>query len=284
MSDSLSFRQVLWQAFKDTGPVGMGYLPLGLAYGAFAVSSGFPIWFTCLTAVVIYAGSMEFTAVSLILGGVGLAQIAVTTFFVNFRHIFYGITFPLFQIRSRLARLYAIHALTDEAYALTATYHVHEHKSKRSDLSAAGSSDENPPPGPVVFAITVLCHLYWITGVSLGAWVGNFLSSDNAFLSFALPALFLVLSIDAWRSTKQEYRYLAGVAFGLGILSWLISKPYLLVIALSLYTVTLVVLSRCHFRSLGERLRQSVFPYLPAANNPPSGLTIPTDQEETDHL
>lgn len=91
-------RSALKQAARLTGPVGMGYLPLGIAFGAFAVTQGFPIWLTILSAAIIYAGSMEFTAVSLILGGIDLFQIALTTLFVNFRHVFYGLSFPLRKI------------------------------------------------------------------------------------------------------------------------------------------------------------------------------------------
>src|SRR4051794_8081705 len=77
-------------AAKDTLGVGMGYLPLGAAFGVLLATSGLQWWWAPVFSVLIYAGSMEFLAIGLVTGGVGLAQVAATTFFVNFRHVFYG--------------------------------------------------------------------------------------------------------------------------------------------------------------------------------------------------
>src|SRR3546814_8178273 len=77
-------------------------------------------------SVLIYAGSMEFLAIGLVTGGAGLLQVATTTFFVNFRHVFYGLSFPLRKVRSAVGRLYGVHALTDEAYALRSEEHTSE--------------------------------------------------------------------------------------------------------------------------------------------------------------
>lgn len=217
-------RSALKQAARLTGPVGMGYLPLGIAFGAFAVTQGFPVWLTVLSAAIIYAGSMEFTAVSLILGGIDLFQIALTTLFVNFRHVFYGLSFPLRKIKSAPARLYAIHSLTDEAYALNASHLTDKRLS-----------------GPVVLSINLLCHLYWMGGVTVGAFVGKALPFNTDFLGFALPALFVTLAIDAYRQSDYPLLGLAGLACGLIGAIW--CGKYMLITALSLFTV--VVLLHC---------------------------------------
>ena len=217
-------RLALKQAARLTGPVGMGYLPLGIAFGAFAVTQGFPIWLTILSAAIIYAGSMEFTAVSLILGGIDFFQIALTTLFVNFRHVFYGLSFPLRKIKSAPARLYAIHSLTDEAYALTASH-----------------LGDKRLTGPVVLSINLLCQLYWVGGVTVGAFVGKALPFDTDFLGFALPALFVTLAIDAYRQSNYPTLGLAALACGLIGASW--CGKYMLITALSLFSV--VVLLHC---------------------------------------
>ena len=217
-------RSAIKQAARLTGPVGMGYLPLGIAFGAFAVTQGFPIWLTILSAVIIYAGSMEFTAVSLILGGIDFFQIALTTLFVNFRHVFYGLSFPLRKIKSAPARLYAIHSLTDEAYALNASHLA-----------------DKCLTGPVVLSINLLCHLYWVIGVTVGALVGKALPFDTDFLGFALPALFVTLAIDAYR--QSDYPLLGLAALACGLIGAIWCGKYMLITALSLFT--LVVLLHC---------------------------------------
>lgn len=217
-------RSALKQAARLTGPVGMGYLPLGIAFGAFAVTQGFPIWLTILSAAIIYAGSMEFTAVSLILGGIDFFQIALTTLFVNFRHVFYGLSFPLRKIKSAPARLYAIHSLTDEAYALTASH-----------------LGDKRLTGPVVLSINLLCHLYWVGGVTVGAFVGKALPFDTDFLGFALPVLFVTLAIDAYR--QSDYPLLGLAALACGLIGAIWCGKYMLITALSIFTV--VVLLHC---------------------------------------
>ena len=70
--------------------------------------------------MLVYAGSMEFLAVGLVVAVTPLPQLALTTFLVNFRHVFYALSFPLQRVRGRAGRTYSMYALTDEAYALTA--------------------------------------------------------------------------------------------------------------------------------------------------------------------
>lgn len=219
----------------------MGYIPLGFAFGAFAVTQGFPIWLTVLSAACIYAGSMEFTAVSLILGGVDLIQTAITAFFVNFRHIFYGLAFPLRRIRSSPARFYGIHALTDEAYALvTAT------------LGAANLGRATYLSGRVIFGIELLCHLYWVCGVFLGAVVSGSLPFNTDCLSFALPALFITLAIDAFKQSR--YRFLGVIATIWGLLAALFFGKYMLLGALSLFSLTIVLYLVWLFKRHPERI------------------------------
>ena len=51
-------------AFPLTLPVMAGYLFLGMTYGILMVTSGFPVYYPILTAVIVYTGSMEFLLVS----------------------------------------------------------------------------------------------------------------------------------------------------------------------------------------------------------------------------
>jgi predicted branched-subunit amino acid permease len=66
----------------------------------------------------IYAGSLEFLLLGMVLALMPLASVAVTTFLVNFRHVFYALSFPLHRIAGLPAKAYATFALSDEAYAL----------------------------------------------------------------------------------------------------------------------------------------------------------------------
>ena len=100
---------------------GLGLFPLGIAFGLLVSQSGLPLWVGPALSIFGYAGSLELLLVGLMVVATPLATIALTTLLVNFRHVFYAFSFPLGAIRNPLARTYAMYALTDETFAITAT-------------------------------------------------------------------------------------------------------------------------------------------------------------------
>ncbi|MDD7384075.1 MAG: AzlC family ABC transporter permease [Actinomycetaceae bacterium] len=207
---------VLRDAIHETGVVALGYLPLGIALGVFAASQGIPVWLVTLMSAVIYAGSMEFTAVTLMTSGVALPQVAITTFFVNFRHIFYGLSFPLHKVRSVAGKLYSVHALTDEAYALVV------------------ARDTDSLDGAHLVAIQFLCQFYWVIGATVGAVVGALLPFDTSFMGFSLTALFVSLTVDELKRNRMFGQALA--AFICGVMALIIVPEQMLMVALGCYT------------------------------------------------
>ena len=55
-------------AFPITIPIMTGFIFLGTAYGVYMNVSGFPAIYPILMALTVFAGSMEFVAVNLLLG------------------------------------------------------------------------------------------------------------------------------------------------------------------------------------------------------------------------
>src|SRR5690625_453517 len=101
------------------GP-GLGLFPLGIALGLLATQSGLPAWAVPGLSIFGYAGSLECLMVDMMTAGTGLLAIAVTTFFVNFRHVFYAFSFPIHVVKTPIAHLYSMHALIHEAYDVNA--------------------------------------------------------------------------------------------------------------------------------------------------------------------
>ena len=165
------------------GP-GLGLFPLGLALGLLAVQSGLPAWAVPGLSIFGYAGSLEFLMIDLMTVGTALLTIAVTTLFVNFRHVFYAFSFPLHVLNNPVAKFYAMYALTDEAYAVTAAH----------------------PGGwtaPRLLAMQISLQAYWVTGGLVGIAVAWSVPGTIAGLDFALLALFITLTLDAVRSREQ---------------------------------------------------------------------------------
>lgn len=137
------------QALRDSGAVGLGAFPMGIAFGVLVVHSGLRWWWASVFSSLIYAGSLEFLFLGLVLATVPLAQVALTAFLVNFRHVFYALSFPLHQIKGRAARAYSTFALSDEVYAVTANEAAQSYSSRR------------------ILLLQGFIHLYWAGGATM---------------------------------------------------------------------------------------------------------------------
>ncbi len=206
---------------KDSWAVGLGLIPLGLAFGVVLTQGGFEWWWAPIFSTVIYAGSMEFLAIGLIAAVTPLASVAAATLLVNFRHVFYGLSFPLHRIRSRLGRLYGVYALTDESYAIVAP------------------KAREPLSGTRILTVQVLCQLMWVVSGTIGALIGAVLPDGLAGLEFALTALFAVLAIDAFRANRDVPAPV--LALVCGLVALLVAKNQMLVVGLGLFVVCLFV-------------------------------------------
>ena len=105
-------------AFRQTIPVMLGYLFLGIAFGLMLQEAGYNFLWALLISTVVYAGSMQFMLVTFLTGGVSLLSAAVMTLFINGRHLFYGLTFVERFKKAGKAYPYLIFALTDETYSV----------------------------------------------------------------------------------------------------------------------------------------------------------------------
>lgn len=173
-------------AFTDSAPVGLGFVPLGLAYGVLVVQADLDWWWAGLSALLIYGGSFEFLLVGMVTAAAPLAAVAAGAFMVNFRHVFYALSFPLHRIRSGAGKAYATFALSDEAYAL------------------ATSERSRTWPGRRILWSQLHMHAYWVGSATAGALVGGFVPDSVQGLDFALTALFTVLALDALKDTRSD--------------------------------------------------------------------------------
>lgn len=220
---------MLRKAFKATLPVLAGYLVLGAAFGMLMSGAGYAPWFTCLMSLTVYAGSLQFAAVSLLTGGVSLLSAGVTALSVNARHLFYGISMAERYACAGKSKPYLIFALTDETYSLVSS--AHPDLTPEEELRFC-------------FRVSLLDHIYWITGSAAGAVAGSLLAPDTAGFEFALTALFLTVMLDQWLDTPQERpASAAGVLITLACLL-LFGKSNFLLIAMPLILLFLILRGR----------------------------------------
>lgn len=91
------------QVLALSAPIGLAFIPLGMALGFVVVHAGLDWWWAPTFAAVIYAGSLEFLMVPLVAAAAPVATVALTTLVVNARHVFYALSFPLHRVRGSAA-------------------------------------------------------------------------------------------------------------------------------------------------------------------------------------
>ena len=192
-----STRAEILTGIRMTAPIAAGYIPLGIAYGILVMQLGIPWWMAPALSLAAYSGSAELLVVTLAAQNTAellvitlaashtpIAVIAVTMLLVNFRHLFYAFSFPLHLVEGKLARLFSMYALVDEAYAITAAH----------------------PEGwtkPRLLAMQVTYNATWVASGLVGVLAGSFIPTQIRGLDFALTALFITLTVDSIRSLKD---------------------------------------------------------------------------------
>lgn len=208
---------------RDAGVIFLGYFPLGLSYGMFAVALGLDWWWATVAAAAIYAGSIEFLVAQMLVAGAPLTSAVTTALFVNVRHIFYGLSVPMERIRNPLLRAYTIHTLTDEVYAVLS--------SQPRELVTSAR----------MFGAGITSHVYWVFSSTAGALFATLIPFDLSFMGFAMTALFAVLAIDAVRKSKEYGLLFAAIAIGIAAL--FLAHEAMLIVGLSAYALLAFVVA-----------------------------------------
>lgn len=207
------------EAVRLTIPVAMAYIPLGIAFGVLLTASGINWYWAPLSTLLIYAGSIEFLAVGFMVAGLPIYQVAFTSFIVNFRHIFYGLSFPVGRLRTKSQKIYGVFALTDETYGITTA-------GPGMDLT-----------GRQITILQVVSHVWWFLGALLGSLIGQVIPDSIEGFEFALTAMFLTLAVNAVRASKNLG--LVVLALGTGLVAFFVDKYLVpdsfLIVSLLLY-------------------------------------------------
>ncbi len=219
--------RALKSAFPHTIPVFMGYVFMGLVFGILLRVKGYHFAWALLMSVFIYAGSMQYVAVTLLSPGIGLLDVVIMTFMVNARHMFYGLSMiEKFKSMGK-KKPYMIFSLTDETYSL---------------LCGAV-----PLPGVdknwFYFFIALLNQIYWIIGCTLGGILGSFFTFETKGMDFAMTALFVVIFIEQWKSSKNHISAIIGILISI-ICLFVFGSQFFIIPAMLVIFIMLTLLRR----------------------------------------
>lgn len=155
----------------------------GIAFGVMMTEAGYSAGWSVLCAVFIYAGSLQIVMVSLLQAGASLPAVAVMTFFVNARHLFYGRGFyRTVPWKMGWRYPYMVLTLTDETYSVLCSVRFPEEMDEDRGM----------------FFISLFNHSYWILGCLLGGLAGQMLPWDLTGIDFSATAFFLVVVVNQW--------------------------------------------------------------------------------------
>lgn len=182
-------------ALPCTLPICVGFLFLGMSYGFLMRSKGFSFVYPMLMSFFIFAGSMEFVTVNLLLSAFHPIYAFFLTLMVNARHLFYGISMLEKYKKVGWKKLYLIYGMCDESFTINCTV--------------------TPPPdvdkGWFMFFVTLLNQIYWVSGATLGALLGYVIQFNTKGIEFVMTALFVVMFINQWDETQNHRSALTGV-------------------------------------------------------------------------
>jgi len=177
---SSTVRSIIFKEGLNAGwPICLGYLPIGMAFGVLAQKAGLAPLQIGLMSILVFAGSSQFIAVSMLTGGASAPAIIATTFVVNLRHLLMSSALAVY-LRSAHRGLLALYAygVTDESFAVN----LPRFNAGNWSLSRA-------------LVVNHAANLTWFVSTVAGGISGRFIPEGALGIDYALIAMFICLLI-----------------------------------------------------------------------------------------
>ncbi len=204
MSKLKTSLRALRAAFPHTIPILTGFAFLGVTYGIYMSTQGFSFLYPMFMSLLIFGGSLEFVAVTLLLGAFDPIQTLAVSLMLQARHIFYGISMLEKYRGTGLKKIYLIFGLCDESFSINYTAKI----------------PDNVDRGWFMFWITALNQTYWVVSATIGGIAGSLITFNTGGIEFVMTAMFVVIFLEQF--LKERNLYTAGFGFAASVLSLLI--------------------------------------------------------------
>jgi 4-azaleucine resistance transporter AzlC len=193
---------------RDSIPMIVGILPFGLIYGALASLAGLSLGQALGMSLLVYAGSAQFIAISLLTLGSGAVVILLTTLVVNLRHVLYSAALqPYVGPLAQRWRIPLAFGLTDETFAVVQRRYLVRGMAEHGQWYHAG--------------VALALYVAWVGSSLVGALFGQSVPNLAGWgLDFAMLATFIGIVVPALRSQPQIAAALVAGAVALLCHSW----------------------------------------------------------------
>lgn len=223
-------------AFPLTIPIMAGFLFLGTTYGILMNTKGFGLLFTLGMSLFVFAGSMQFVAVNLLLCAFNPLEALLMTLMINARHLFYGISMLDKYAGTGLKKFYLIFGMCDESFSINYVSDIPEDADKKWFM----------------FFVTLLNHLYWVAGTLIGCLFGSFITFNTQGIDFAMTAMFAVIFTEQLLNKKNKFPAIAGIS--VSVLCLIVFGPDKFIIPAMLSILTILSL----YKSTHEKGEKSL--------------------------
>jgi 4-azaleucine resistance transporter AzlC len=166
-------------------PICLGYAPIGLAFGVLAQKAGLSPLDIGLMCVIVFAGSSQFIAVSMLAAGASMVSIVATAFIVNLRHFLMSSALAVYLKNSDRTKLtFFSYGVTDESFAVNLT----RFRESDWDLNSA-------------LVTNYTANITWLITSVLGGFSGQFVPAHAFGIDYALVAMFICLLVFQLRGS-----------------------------------------------------------------------------------
>jgi 4-azaleucine resistance transporter AzlC len=193
---------------RDSIAMIVGILPFGLIYGALASLAGLSLGQALGMSMLVYAGSAQFIAISLLTLGSGAVVILLTTLVVNLRHVLYSAALqPYVGGLPQRWRVPLAFGLTDETFAVVQRRYLARGMTEHGQWYHAG--------------VALALYLSWVSSSLVGALFGQSVPNLAGWgLDFAMLATFIGIVVPALRNQPQIAAALVAGAAALLCHAW----------------------------------------------------------------
>lgn len=191
-------KEILTRSFVASLPIMCSYLFVSMAYGIMMEEAGFAWYCSLLISMTVYTGAFQFVLITFLSSGASLLTITLTALLMNSRQTFYSLSFTEIFKKMGRRKLYMIHTMTDETYAVNCSLELEEQDRQE-----------------VMFHVALFSRCYWMFGAVLGGVMGQLIPFNMDGIDFCMTALFIIIFVDQWEKTKDHGPALTGLGTGI---------------------------------------------------------------------
>ena len=216
---------ILKEGLNAGWPICLGYLPIGMAFGVLAQKAGLTPLQIGMMSILVFAGSSQFIAVSMLASGASVPAIITTTFVVNLRHMLMSSALAVY-LRAAHRGLLALYAygVTDESFAVN----LPRFNARNWSLSRA-------------LVVNHAANLTWLICTVAGGIGGRFIPEGTLGIDYSFIAMFICLLIYQIRKLIHLLTAVIAGLTAVGLALLIPGNTYIVIASITAATVGVII-------------------------------------------